>query len=432
MDYQLCLDFLSQFYTKESPHENGRHLQVMDELFNVFQVDYHQMKIIQITGSCGKGSTAAFLSSILSTAQLSHGLFTGPHLIRYEERFVINGQMITSAEFMKIINEIKEKSDHIDMQDVGHKHLMTLIAMMWFSRKKVPLVIFENGAGGASDPSNVFDPVISCLTEITLDHTHLLGNTIEAITKDKSAIIKDSVRLAICGMNEKRARDYLMEMESRSNQKFSFFHRDYEIDWTEDGLTYTSGQGKLARLELGLNGSHQWQNAANALRMAEGLVELGCPIDKEAMVRGLAEAELPGRLETFDEDQIKITLDGAHNPLELKVLAQSLVRLEIEPKVIVVSFASKKNVEEMLAAMSIKDAYYIVAPSPFVARQQTRDSVEAIFKKLNLAYDYCEDVGEALEAARARLSHGTILVTGSLYLVGRVREILIDNWQVLN
>jgi dihydrofolate synthase / folylpolyglutamate synthase len=425
MDYQSCLEFLSQFHTKESPHENNRHLHVMEELFQVFQVDHSQMNIIQITGSCGKGSTAAFLSSILNASQISHGLFTGPHLICYEERFVIDNQMITQDEFTEIIEEIIEKTSEFDMQDVGHKHLMTLIAMLWFSRKEVPLVIFENGAGGASDPSNVFNPMIACLTEITLDHTHLLGETIEAITKDKAAIFKDSVKVPVCGMMNDVARKYLLDLESHFNRTFNFIYRDYDISLTCEGLTYKSALNVLTHLELGLSGEHQWQNAANALRMAEGLVELGYTINRGALINGLKQTILPGRFETFEEDDIKLILDGAHNPLELKALSRSLYKKRMDPQVILVSFASKKNVEEMLLALNKKNANYVIAPSPFIARQQARDAVEKVFKKLNLTYSYCDNVEDALTTARRRVTNGTILVTGSLYLVGRVRELLL-------
>jgi len=424
MNAQDCLNFLSQYHAKESPHEGGRHLQVMDELLKLFKIDVRRFDIVQITGSCGKGSTATFVSSMLQAANMPHGLFTGPHLIRYEERFSIDGKPIASGEFIDIVSEIAEKTADYDMSDAGHKHLMTLIAMMWFARKKVPLVIFENGAGGWSDPSNIFDPVIACLTEITLEHTQLLGETVTAITKDKAAIIKDSAMLAVCGMNNAEARRYLMDLEAIAHTRFSFIHRDYDIRADGGGLVYQSHQEKISGIELGLPGTHQQQNAANALMVIEGLKEIGYRIETGAIIAGLRQARFPGRLECIQWESKELILDGAHNPLELRVLSQNLNRLGVAPKVILISFASKKNVAEMLKALGLSQALYIVAPSPFAARQQSQAAVEAVFTELNLEFKYYADVEAAWQAALCA-ADDKLLVTGSLYLVGKVRELLL-------
>jgi len=426
MDEASCLDFLGQFHTKVSTRTGGRHHRVMHDLFRRFEIDPKAFDIIQITGSCGKGSTAAFISAMLQAQGIRHGLFTGPHLFRYEERFAIDGQFIETGAFIEIVNDIAEKTETMDLTDVGHKHLMTLIAMMWFSKKQVPLVIFENGAGGWSDPSNVFDPAIACLTELTLDHTQLLGDSIEAITKDKSAIIKPTTQFAVCGMYNEEARRFLLDKEKSSDTRYDFLNRDYALFEANGRLTFKNYHFELSDVTLGLEGRHQRQNAANAIQVIQCLGELGYPVAPQAMKKGLENVRFPGRLEKLAREGTEWILDGAHNPLEMTVLSENLKQLSVNPNVVVISFASKKDVEKMLLGLHLTDAFYFAVPSPFAARQQPQSEVEAVFRRLKLPFQYCSSVEEALHKAEVLNDHrGPILVTGSLYLVGNARQWLL-------
>ena len=422
MDYAACLNYIETFQKKKAPRENGRHLQVMEALLQRFGIDHRAFDIVQITGSCGKGSTAAFVSSVLREAGIAHGLFTGPHLSRYEERFAVDGKMISPDELAAVVSEIAETTSEADMRDAGHKHLMTLIAFLWFKKKGVRLIVYENGAGGASDPSNIFKPLVACLTEITLDHTKLLGDTIEAITSDKSAIIKPETKWAVCGMRNKSARRYMQTLEARSKACFLFIDRDYAVASGPSGLTYTGGGIALRGLRLGLKGHHQQQNAANALRIIECLREAGFAISERDMVRGLARVDFPGRMEERQWEGVPVILDGAHNPLELKALKESLHAAGFHPAVVLTSFVSGKNPADMLEALALPAAHYAVVPSPFAARRVPRTEVEAAFRTCGLSYTYYEELADAWTDALRRIKSGEgLLVTGSLYLVGAVR-----------
>nr|WP_239541019.1 Mur ligase family protein [Pullulanibacillus pueri] len=399
----------------------------MEHLLQLFNIDLEQFKIIQITGSCGKGSTAAFMASILKEAQISYGLFTGPHLIDYEERFVINGERMESDDFQRIVLRIKNTLGPRDLQDVGHMHLMILIALLWFLEHQIGLIVFENGAGGASDPSNVFKPMIACLTEITLDHMHLLGDTIEAITRDKAAIIKRETAAVICGMFNETARQELFTLERELSRQFAFIGRDFHCVEREEGFTYKSSHWQFDSLTPSLLGDHQYQNAANAIRVMEALSTLGFNVSEEAIIRGIRRTVWPGRLEKFSRRECAVYLDGAHNPFELKTLSHNLKTRSILPQLIMVSFASRKNIVAMLRALHFPQARYIVVPSPFVERRQSKEAVEAAFHEVNLDYIYAEGVAEAMGVVDSRLRpEETLLVTGSLYLVGEMRKWLLE------
>ncbi len=200
----------------------------MNELLELCSIHLEDFDFVQIAGSCGKGSTAHFISSMLHENEIPHGLFTGPHLQYYEERFRINHEQISREEFARIVLDIAGKLKSFPrFQEVGHMHMMILIALSFFKNHHIRLVIFENGVGGATDPSNVFSPLVAVLTEITLDHCHLLGNSIAEITQDKLEVIKKSTQYVVCGMENPEARELLYTKEKASNSSFVFYERDY-------------------------------------------------------------------------------------------------------------------------------------------------------------------------------------------------------------
>ncbi|GGE44968.1 bifunctional folylpolyglutamate synthase/dihydrofolate synthase [Pullulanibacillus camelliae] len=425
MNHQECLQYLEAFYTRKTPRD-GRHLLVMERLLRRFAIYHHHFIFVQIAGSCGKGSTAAFISSMLTQAGLKHGLFTGPHLADYEERFAITGHNISRQEFIQVVDRIKRTLTQDDLQAVGHMHMMILIALLWFKEKGIKLVVFENGVGGAADPSNLFNPLVACLTEITLDHMHLLGDTIEAITIDKAAIVKPQTQAVICGMRHPIAREIMGKLERELEKSFTFFERDYDYQASEGAMNFKSKTIEAKQLMPSLPGQHQYQNASNAISVIEALRALGYNIPNSAMRCGVAQAKWPGRLERLSFGNGAVILDGAHNPFELATLHDSLICLNCEPSIIVISFASRKNSLEMLKALHFPQALYLVAPSPFLERRQSQQVVEAAFQQLGLNYKYDASLGKLLEWARASLKASEVLlVTGSLYLVGAVREQLI-------
>ncbi|MGE8203119.1 bifunctional folylpolyglutamate synthase/dihydrofolate synthase [Heyndrickxia sp. NPDC080065] len=430
--YQHTLGYLSQFNSRSMNRKNGFHHRILEDLLNLFSINLKEFKFIQIAGSCGKGSTAHFISSILTAHSYDHGLFTGPHLNHYEERFSCNGQMIDREDFITIVMEIEMKLHDYELEhEVGHMHVMIVIALLYFKHKGIELIVFENGVGGKTDPSNIIDPIISVLTEITLDHSHLLGSTIEDIILDKSCIIKPSTQYVICGMNNVQARNYLFRIEPYGESKYFFINRNYGFlikQSDETGITFYY-KGVLMELEdqkLFLLGTHQVQNASNALAVIEALINLGYNFDPAIIKHALANVHIPCRMELIEKSGVNFLFDGAHNTLELKTLRENIDSLGLNISHIILSISSNKDIEKMLHSIKFEGATFIITPHPFLERNSSPAMIEKSLKALDKTqYIFYQNLHDVMNYIfQQRNENKVILVTGSLYLVGYVKEFL--------
>lgn len=429
-----AIAFLSQFNGRITRRDNGFHHTVMRELLALFAIDINQFDFIQITGSCGKGSTAHLISAVLTYHSYDHGLFTGPHLNDYEERFVCNGQQINREEFVSIVMDIKEKLNHYHNEnEVGHMHVMILTALIYFKKRGIKLIVFENGVGGKTDPSNIIDPLIAVITEITLDHSHLLGSTIEEIIIDKSCIIKESTKYAICGMNNVQARNYLLKIEAHDVATFIFINRDYgfllrQAEETGSIFHYKGAHLQLENQKLPLLGAHQVQNASNALAVIEALMNLGYKLEIDMIQKALNNVQIACRMEMIEKSGVNFLFDGAHNTLELRTLKENINALGLKVSHIILSISSNKDIEKMLDSIDFDDAEYIITPHPFLERNSNRQIIEQTFQSLGKnQFVYFSDLKGVMEHIdRHSTDNEIVVVTGSLYLVGYVKEFLFS------
>jgi len=429
-EYDQALSFLSTYNGRTTRRDNGFHHKIMTELLQLIHINPEEFTFIQLTGSCGKGSTAQFISSILTHHSIDHGLFTGPHLTAYEERFVINGSLINREEFSSIVLEIEKKLKGYPLKDdIGHMHVMIMIALTFFQRNGIKLVVFENGVGGKTDPSNIFDPLIAVFTEITMDHSHLLGATIEDIILDKSCIIKPTTKYAICGMNNVQARNFLLKIEYHCDTVFRFLHRDYDFitksSETSGNTFYFKGiHYAFKNIQTRLLGTHQVQNASNAIAVIEAMSECGYSFKKDVIIQAIYQAAMPCRMEMIKKNGVTFLFDGAHNTLELKTLKESMDALGLQVSSVLLSISSNKDVETMLRTIHFEQASYIITPHPFKERNISAEQME---KSLSAMKDihcfYFQDIKDALKhAINLYQENQVVLVTGSLYLVGYVKN----------
>ncbi|MBS4175000.1 Mur ligase family protein [Bacillus sp. FJAT-49736] len=433
-NYYEALTFLSSYNGRTTRREKGYHHKIMNELLDLFHIDHTGFTFIQITGSCGKGSTAQFISTILTHHSIEHGLFTGPHLHKYEERFAINGSLIEREEFAFIVLDICEKLKSYPLKDdVGHMHIMILIALTFFQKHGIKLVVFENGVGGKTDPSNIFNPLIAVITEITMDHAHLLGSTIEDIIIDKSCIIKESTRFAICGMNNVQARNFLLKIEHHCNAKFRYLNRDYGFiskvnDTSGSVFDFKGHDYYFKNLRTRLLGEHQVQNASNALAVIEALAECGYSYEKELLTRAINQASMPCRMEMLHINGVTYLFDGAHNSLELRTLKESIDTLGLHVSSVLLSISSNKDVERMIKNIYFENASYIITPHLFTERNINQELMLTSLKPIqDIRHYYFQHIKDALEQALKQYERNHIvLVTGSLYLVGYVKDYVLN------
>ncbi len=375
---------------------------------------------VQVAGTNGKGSTCAFIDSIVRAAGIRTGLFTSPHLVSITERIQIDGQKIDEANFARRSTFVRDTAERL-LATGGLAYRptffeqITAIALLEFAESRAELAILETGLGGRLDATTAAEAGIAVITRIDLDHQEYLGDTLEAVAREKAAIIGPSTRTAIIGPQIPEA---LRVIEDRINlintQRVEGGGSKLESLFLEHSSRYEPDQ-------IGLKGRHQAENAAIAVAAVKALTRHS-PISDENIALGLVNARHPGRLEY----QGHYLFDGAHNPGGARALAAYLNDLEPRPITIIFGAMEGKRVAEM-AAVIFPKAEHVVLTRPENSRSAyLSDLVLAVPKEFEPSrLTLTENVGDAINAAEDLAGpDGLILVTGSLYLVGEVKRLL--------
>ncbi|MFZ5817179.1 MAG: bifunctional folylpolyglutamate synthase/dihydrofolate synthase [Bacillota bacterium] len=383
-------------------------------------------RIIHITGTSGKGSVAAMVEAGLRAAGYRVGLYTSPALERFTERMQINRAEIPREELAGLVTEVVP---HLEaMVAEGHDQLTefeltTVLAFLWFARLQVDYLVLEVGFGGRYDTTNVItNPVVTCITNIGLDHTEWLGKTHEAIARDKAGIIKPAVP-CVTGTDHPGALEVIREIALAQD---AVLVEVTAADWrvAEFGpagqlLDLLGGRGWYRGVELPLLGRHQAANAAVALRVLE-LAGIG-----EAEIRrGLAAVIWPGRLELLSRGEgAPVLLDAAHNPAKCAALAEAVREyFPGRPVLLVVGALADKDVAEMVQPLLglAEQVWTATAESP---RRIPAEELAEVCRRFHRRVLVGGTVPEALEAAlRAAAPSDLVLVTGSFYTVGPARR----------
>lgn len=376
---------------------------------------------VHVAGTNGKGSTAAFLAAILQEAGLRVGLYTSPHLQAFGERIRINGVALSEAEVVALTEKIRPWSTGIP---VTFFEFTTVMALHAFAQAQVDIAILETGMGGRLDATNAVTAVLSLISPISLDHQEHLGTTLRAIAAEKAGIIKEEVPV-ICAQQEKEVREVVEEQAAACQAPFLYAGRDFLVT-TNDSATFAYDDTEnhhLPALRSGLAGGHQPNNAALAIAAALRLRRLGFTITDAAIRRGLASVYWPGRLEWWGTNR-QILLDGAHNTAGARVLADYLGTLNVAAIHWLVGVKNDKNYHDILAALlPLTSRLYAVAPPAIPATGP--EALVALASQAGVPAQAYANTEEGLQAARIACQPGEIiLVAGSLFLVGAVRELL--------
>ncbi|MEA2538028.1 MAG: dihydrofolate synthase / folylpolyglutamate synthase [Chloroflexota bacterium] len=400
-----------------------------------------------VAGTNGKGSVLALAGSALRAAGLRVAETPKPHLVSYRERLQVDGRLVDPATFARLVGEALEAADRIARRSLGPPtefELLTAVAFRWFAEMGIDLALVEVGLGGRLDATHAWDGGVAAITNVDLDHTDRLGTTVTAIAREKAAIIERG-DLAVTGATG----DALQVVRRRAHRlgvPLTEVVPAPVSGWDRDGITVTLP--RLGETRIGLRGRHQAANAAVADAVLDALATAGIAIvSDEARRRGYAAARWPGRLELIETaagpggSSHEVLLDGAHNPAGAAVLASALDDLrptlqggdELDPPPITLLLATMadKDVAGVLAALAgspIARAARVVcteldAPRSLAAADLARgwaavapgSEPEAI-----------PSVPAALERALS-VARGPVVVAGSLYLVGAVRAILVDD-----
>lgn len=370
-----------------------------------------RMHVVLIAGTKGKGSTAAFLASILHSAGVRAGLFTSPHLQVFRERVRVDGTMLSEAAFDRAIVGLRPvvsrlRRIHPDAGDPTTFELTLALAMRAFAERHCAVAIIEVGLGGRLDATNALDPAISVLTPVSHDHTAILGRTLAAIATEKAGILRTG-RPALVALQRPTA---LLAIRRVC--------RGARAD-----LQLVRPLG--ARADLGLAGGHQRQNAALAVAAALALVAGGLRIPERALVDGLRKVRWPARFERV-AGHPTVILDGAHNDDSAAALARVLLAERRGRRLaLVVGLNRDKDAQAVLDPL-VRIAAAIVATRSENPRARTPTDVARTVRRItDTLVDTAPSIELALAVARERAgTRGLVCVTGSLALAGDARTAL--------
>jgi dihydrofolate synthase / folylpolyglutamate synthase len=385
-----------------------------------------------IAGTNGKGSTAAFLESILRHAGFRTGLNTSPHLEKINERVRVNGEEISEEAFAETLTHIGELIEELLAAGKLRAHptyfeCVTAMAFEYFAKSRVEFGVFEVGLGGRLDATNILSPVVSVITRIDFDHENFLGHWLREIAREKAGIVKPSVPVVIADQHAE-AREVILSRAKELGSPIVETGAAFRIDREsfEDGCA----RARVTELKSGwtteiaprLPGRFQLQNALNAVSAARLLRERGFRVTDEAIRQGIATAAWPGRLEKL-HSRPDIYLDGAHNPGAARELAAFWEQNFVGRKIwLVYGTLRDKAVDEIAGALFARAAE-VIFTEPRTTRAISAAQLAEIAGYHATHVSIVADPDEALEnALRKAGPDDAIFITGSLYLVGQLRQ----------
>lgn len=415
MEYKEALAYLdgAKWFGAESS------LRRIRELLTALGDPQKKLKFVHIAGTNGKGSCAAMLSSVLRTAGYRTGLYTSPYLYRFSERMQINGEEITPDALVRCVAAVRDKAEKTEEHPTEFE-LITATAMLWFVEEKCDVVVLEAGLGGRFDATNIIEsPECTVITNIGLDHTHILGDTLEAIAGEKAGIIKSGVP---CIAYEQA--DSVLEVFRRRSSELGcpltvprFDALSMEFDSLEGQVFSYRGD----QYALSLLGAHQRRNAAVVIETARVLAARGWKIEQDALEHGLYAASWPGRFELCGEDPYFI-VDGGHNPQCAEAVCDSLLHYFPETRRVLLLGVLRDKDYVRMAQILDRAADEYVCTAPESSRALPPEELASVLRGFGKPVTVCDSVSDAVFTAKDRASgNGMVCAAGSVYLAGSVR-----------
>lgn len=377
---------------------------------------------VHIAGTNGKGSVASGIASVLRASGYRVGLYTSPHLVRFNERIQIDGAEIADADIVRLYRRVRRALP--DGREPTFFEFTTAMALDEFARRKVDWAVIETGMGGRLDATNVVTPSVTVVTNVSLEHREYLGPTLAAIAFEKAGIIKRRVPV-VTGVSQPAALEVIRRTAQRKSAPLYRMGRDFSVRRSgAQEFRYFGLHHRWTGLATALQGRHQVDNAALVLAACEILQRNAPGIDIESIRRGLAAHRWPGRLETVCEAPW-IMVDGAHNLEAARQLARHLAaQLGNRRLTLVVGILDDKPYRAMLRLL-LPFARRVIATQARITRALPAATVAAFARTMVPDVTVEPDVAAALRLAVSTASPGSLtLVAGSLYVVGEVKAAL--------
>jgi dihydrofolate synthase/folylpolyglutamate synthase len=407
----------------------------IETLLELLGSPHKTLKFIHVAGTNGKGSTSAFIHSVLIEAGYKTGLYTSPFIETFNERMRVNHNLITSEELAQLTGQVKSKIDI--MIEQGYKHptefeVVTAIAMLYYKFHACDVVVLEVGLGGRLDATNVIEtPLVSVITPLDFDHTEYLGNTIEAIAGEKSGIIKKNGITVSCPQLPGAMHVIENKCHEMSNTLYKVAFDSLEITHQDFGQLTFIYLGET--YDITLFASYQSENATLAIETLKILVNHhGFKIDNGHIKNGLKHAQWIGRLEIVSKEPF-IIIDGAHNLHGIKGLAKSIEALGGKLHIVgLVGILKDKDVDGMLEII-LPYLDSVIVTKPDNPRAMSASELATHFKGIEIL-NVCETISDAVTAMYAHYSKNfdessqiLYLAFGSLYMIGEVRTLALNH-----
>ena len=396
-------------------------MRVLMSLLGNPQDDY---PIIHVTGTNGKGSTIAMLSSLFVHQGQRVGAFVSPHLIDYTDRFLINGNVMPEEEFEIVGNLVQQAEATLidEYEPLSFFEIMTAMALVYFSRKKVEVALLEVGIGGLLDTTNIVHSTMSVITSIGMDHEEMLGNTLEEIAIQKTGIFKQN-QAVVLGNLPTETLQVAAVVGKAYNCEIHQFEREFNIKRFEDGLVFTNADTQIYIPRLNLKGKHQLENAAVALECFLRFEEkFQLSIELSAIQESFQTVTWPGRMEVVHQSPTVI-LDGAHNIHALKRFVETVKQHgELEAQqTILFSALKRKHYKEMVDYLrkELPKARLVVTTFEYAGAIERTDYPSSEIEFVENAQQFIENY------INKRLDQETLWITGSLYFISFVRKFFV-------
>ncbi len=441
-ELEECLDSLIPKTGFKFSFQQNLKLERIDCLLNLMGNPQDEFSIIHIGGTSGKGTTSSYTSRILKENNYKTGVFLSPYLQVINEMYLVDGSPVKTSDLLNAFYEIAPLFDRVaDITGFGKPSYFEVkfaISLLVFKKHNVDVAVIEVGLGGMLDATNAINADVSVLVSVGLDHTEILGNTIEKIASDKTGIIKDNGTI-ICGFTQPSTRQIAISRALEKNARLLLINRDFSFTSCRGMMSVKVDDSCIQDIATPIYREYQAHNAACAIAAClEFLTKQGHKLSKTSLIDGLSNIELPGRSEVVQKEPLVI-LDGAHNPDKLNTFLSRLKDFSDTP-IFVIALKDGRNVnDEVITMLGSINAKEIVVTSfqsrgiwecvdaSELAEQITISCTSGA--KITCIEKPIDALHYALETAS---NNDVIAVTGSFFLIGDVRQYWHPQAEILN
>jgi dihydrofolate synthase/folylpolyglutamate synthase len=433
--YAKALRFLAQL----SDYEHLRIVRYTSQNFDLDRMrtllrklsnPHEKFRSVHVAGTKGKGSTCAMIASMLEANGYKVGIYSSPHLNDSRERIQINGEMISHADFARLVRQIEPIVKHSRPMPT-YFDVLTAIAFQYFAEQKVDMAVVETGLGGRLDSTNVIKPEVTAITSISKDHMAQLGNTLPKIAAEKAGIFKQDVP-ALTVLQAPEVEAVLRESADKAGSPFDVTGKSIEFSYRFESsrmlgphnrICLTTPTSKFEHLAVPLLGEHQAINCGLALSVIDKLKARGIALSDQRCMEGLAKTKLPGRMEVINQAP-KIIVDGAHNAASIDAMMRAIGQhVPYDSMVVIFGCCADKDVAGMLERITSGADKVIFTKVNNIRTADPEELAARYVEQYGKMAQVARTLPEALEIAyRAVTKEDLICITGSFYLVGEAKK----------